>query len=51
MPAKVSETSTLQDLLAQQTSEGVLYEKLPDNRVRCFACGHRCHSEWSPGHL
>ena len=42
MPAKVSETSTLQDHLAQRTSEGVLYEKLHDKRVRCFACGHRC---------
>ena len=42
MPAKVGETSTLQDLLALRTSEGVLYEKLQDKRVRCFACGHRC---------
>ena len=24
------------------TREGELYEKLPDERVRCFACGHRC---------
>lgn len=22
--------------------EGTLYEKLPDNKVRCVACGHRC---------
>jgi pyruvate formate lyase activating enzyme len=24
------------------TVEGELYEKLDDNAVRCFACGHRC---------
>ena len=24
------------------TAEGKLYEKLTDQRVRCFACGHRC---------
>jgi pyruvate formate lyase activating enzyme len=24
------------------TVEGELYEKLEDNSVRCFACGHRC---------
>jgi pyruvate formate lyase activating enzyme len=42
MPVKVNETSTLQDVLAQRTAEGILYEKLHDNRVRCFACGHRC---------
>jgi pyruvate formate lyase activating enzyme len=32
----------LGDLLAQYTVEGELYEKLDSNRVRCFACGHRC---------
>jgi pyruvate formate lyase activating enzyme len=42
MPAKTRETSALGDALAQRTAEGVLYEKLHDNRVRCFACGHRC---------
>jgi pyruvate formate lyase activating enzyme len=42
MPAKTKEISTLQNVLAQRTAEGVLYEKLHDNRVRCFACGHRC---------
>ena len=35
-------TKTLGDILAERTSEGVLYEKLPDQKVRCFACGHRC---------
>ncbi|HCR00375.1 MAG TPA: AmmeMemoRadiSam system radical SAM enzyme, partial [Acidobacteria bacterium] len=29
-------------LLANSTEEGELYEKLPDRRVQCFACGHRC---------
>lgn len=24
------------------TVEGTLYEKLPDQAVRCYACGHRC---------
>ena len=30
------------ELLSQLTVEGTLYEKLPDNAVRCYACGHRC---------
>src|SRR4029434_9982693 len=34
--------ATLADILAERTIEGVLYEKLPENKVRCFACGHRC---------
>jgi pyruvate formate lyase activating enzyme len=29
-------------LLARRTREGELYETLPDARVRCVACGHRC---------
>jgi len=33
---------TLKDVLARLTTEGELYEKLPDSRVRCYACGHRC---------
>ncbi|NIP69023.1 MAG: radical SAM protein, partial [Planctomycetales bacterium] len=32
----------LADALDQMTTEGELYEKLDDQRVRCFACGHRC---------
>jgi pyruvate formate lyase activating enzyme len=28
--------------LDAHTSEGRLWELLPDNAVRCFACGHRC---------
>jgi len=35
-------TSPLGEVLARRTSEGQLYEKLPEGRVRCFACGHRC---------
>jgi pyruvate formate lyase activating enzyme len=47
MPATVS-ASPLRQLLARQTREGILYEKLPESRVRCFACGHRCLIP--PGH-
>jgi len=32
----------LGEALALFTREGELYEKLPDNKLRCFACGHRC---------
>ena len=34
--------STLADTLDELTVEGTLYEQLPDNALRCFACGHRC---------
>lgn len=34
--------ATLAELIDRFTKEGVLYEKLPDGSVRCFACGHRC---------
>ena len=34
--------STLAELLAQSTREGTLYDDLPDGRLRCYACGHRC---------
>lgn len=34
--------TTLGEVLAQRTTEGVLYEKLEKNAVRCFSCGHRC---------
>ncbi len=39
MPAT---SSPLAELLARHTREGELYEKLPHQRVRCVACGHRC---------
>jgi pyruvate formate lyase activating enzyme len=32
----------LKNILAQQTKEGELYEAMPHDWVRCFACGHRC---------
>lgn len=32
----------LSEVLAEHTKEGELYETLPDGRLRCFACGHRC---------
>lgn len=35
-------TQTLAEVLAENTKEGVLWEKMPDGRIRCFACGHRC---------
>lgn len=38
----MSQTLTLRDLLSQHTREGDLYEKMPNNWVRCFACGHKC---------
>jgi pyruvate formate lyase activating enzyme len=34
--------STMADELDSLTVEGTLYERLPDNSVRCYACGHRC---------
>jgi pyruvate formate lyase activating enzyme len=38
----------LGERLARLTREGDLYERLPNDRVRCFACGHRCLIP--PGH-
>lgn len=34
--------STMVDVLDNLTVDGTLYERLADNAVRCFACGHRC---------
>ena len=34
--------TTLAEILDPLTVEGDLYERLADNSVRCFACGHRC---------
>jgi pyruvate formate lyase activating enzyme len=34
--------TTLQDVLDRSTVEGELYEKLTDDKIRCYACGHRC---------
>ncbi len=38
----MSDETTLEKLLGQRTTPGELYEKLPGNKVRCYACGHRC---------
>ncbi len=32
----------LEQVLARLAQEGELYERLPEGRVRCVACGHRC---------
>ena len=34
--------STLAEVLSHETREGELYERLPDGRLRCYACGHCC---------
>jgi len=34
--------TTLKEVLSQLTVQGDLCEALPDGRVRCTACGHRC---------
>jgi pyruvate formate lyase activating enzyme len=34
--------TTFKETLDGLTVEGELYEALPDRRVRCVACGHRC---------
>ncbi len=33
---------TLREVLDRNVREGDLYEKIDENRIRCFACGHRC---------
>ena len=33
---------TLGESLSRLTKEGELCEKLPDRKVHCYACGHRC---------
>ncbi|MBC7876295.1 MAG: AmmeMemoRadiSam system radical SAM enzyme [Anaerolineales bacterium] len=34
--------SSLANVLDDLTVEGELYESLPDNALRCYACGHEC---------
>ena len=36
------ETVTLEKVLRRNTKVGEIYEKLPNDWVRCFSCGHRC---------
>lgn len=40
--AKDPALENLSEALRGRTSEGTLYERLEGNKVRCFACGHRC---------
>lgn len=35
-------STTLGALLDARTAPGVLYDRLPGDRVRCYACGHDC---------
>jgi pyruvate formate lyase activating enzyme len=35
-------TSTLKNVLETYTTEGELYERLENGKLRCLACGHRC---------
>ncbi len=37
-----AETVTLEQVLREHTKEGLLYDKLPNDWVRCYSCGHRC---------
>ncbi len=37
-----TQTIALGEILDRLTVEGQLYEKLEDDAVRCYACGHRC---------
>ena len=41
-PDRVGETSPLVQLLDARVRPAELTEALPDQAVRCFACGHRC---------
>lgn len=34
--------ATLQNILAQYTRQGELWEKLDERRIQCHACGHEC---------
>jgi pyruvate formate lyase activating enzyme len=38
----MTDATTLDRLLSRLAREGELYEQLPEERVRCYACGHRC---------
>ncbi|HVG20957.1 MAG TPA: AmmeMemoRadiSam system radical SAM enzyme [Blastocatellia bacterium] len=33
---------TLKNVLKEYTTEGEIYDRLEGDRVRCYACGHRC---------
>jgi pyruvate formate lyase activating enzyme len=38
----MSESMSLKELLKSHTVEGSLYEKLDEDALRCYACGHEC---------
>ena len=38
----MSGAAALDRILSRLAREGELYERLPADRVRCYACGHRC---------
>ncbi len=38
----MSPQSTLEQLIHQRSADGLLFEKLPENKVQCYACGHLC---------
>jgi pyruvate formate lyase activating enzyme len=41
---------SLGEVLARRTREGELYDRLPNGKVRCYACGHKCLiSDGRPG--
>jgi pyruvate formate lyase activating enzyme len=42
MNKTVKSSTTLGELLSSLVREGEIYEVLPDKKVQCFACGHRC---------
>lgn len=39
---KRAKLKVISDKLGEYTQEGTLYEKLADNKVFCYSCGHRC---------
>src|SRR5262249_48541487 len=38
----MSAASSLKTILKEYSKEGEIYDRLEDNKVRCYACGHRC---------
>ncbi len=38
----MTQAATLHDLLAEHVAASVLFERMPNDWVRCVACGHRC---------
>jgi pyruvate formate lyase activating enzyme len=47
---EMTKSKSLDNVLKEHIVEGVLYEKLDNNKVRCFACGHLCTlTEGKPG--